>query len=431
MKTVYVHPIKLNIQQQLLVAGAGLSGCNAVKPVIPPNVVAPWARMEVSQCLSTPETLVYACLAGIDGVIAVVALVQLFRLYMFSRHNSWTRQKVFHCLIGAANLGYTVYFLLNPQAACGDWPCWPHACGFVLIAVPQIVFLGTFLLLLSFWVDLCHQATDREEEEEDDDDDEDQTYTALPPSSPVARSQHAEKHRRCCPWFKKLRVRGRQKFVIAAVMLMCAITATFALLIWYGMGDNGVDSATLAEVYSYFYAVVILLSGGGLAAYGLSLYHKMCKLRSGKQQSADITKVAGLAVVSVVCFTLRALLVFISDIPVINIWHVRQENKNIAALSTFLYYCVGESIPAIVMLWVMRDMPPGSRASSLNVRANIFGSHTTREKGLVQPIEAPQGFLARWMVPAVDTETGRVLAFQPNSSSPSREVDRVSPEARR
>ncbi|KAL3680886.1 hypothetical protein R1sor_023842 [Riccia sorocarpa] len=386
--------------------------------------------MELSQCLSTAETLVYTCLAGIDGVIAVIAFVQLLRLCLYSRQNSWTRQKVFHCLIGASNSGYTVYFVLNPQAACRDWPCWPHACGFVLIAVPQIVFLGTFLLLLSFWVDLCHQATDREEEEEDEEEEGNETYAALPPSSPVARPQHAEKYRRCCPSFKKLRVRGRQKFVIAAVILMCAITAAFALLIWYGMGDNGVDSATLAEVYSYFYAVVILLSGGGLAAYGLSLYHKMCKLRSGKQQSADITKVAGLAMVSVVCFTLRALLVFISDIPVINIWHVRQENKKIAALSTFLYYFVGESIPAIVMLWVMRDMPPGSRAGSPSIRANIFRSNTTRENGLAQPVEA-QGFLGRWIVPALDTETGRALAFKPNSSSSSPEVDRVIPEALR
>ncbi|BBN14897.1 hypothetical protein MPTK1_6g15400 [Marchantia polymorpha subsp. ruderalis] len=405
---------------------------DVVKHVVPPNVVAPWASMDVSQCLSTAETVVYASLAGIDGVIAVAAFVQLFRLYTHSRQNVWTRQKVFHCLIGASNLGYTVYFVLNPQAACGDWPCWPHACGFVLIAVPQIVFLATFLLLLSFWVDVCHQATDQEEEEEDDDDeDENQTYTAVPPSSPVVRLQHVEKHRRCCICIKKLRVRGRQKFVIAAVALMCALTAAFAILIWYGMGDNVVDSATLAEVYSYFYAVVILLSGGGLAVYGLTLYHKMCKLRSGKQ-SADITKVAGLAVVSVVCFTLRALLVFVSDIPVINIWHVRQENKKLAALSTFLYYFVGESIPAIVVLWVMRDMPPGSRSGTHHTRIDTVVNETTLENGLGQTLipqdTLMQGLLGRWMIPTNDAEPGGVYAYKSKASSPSLEVDRVSPD---
>lgn len=308
--------------------------------------------------------LVYASLAAIDLLIAVVAGIQLLRHYLHNKRIGWTRQKVFHCLIGAANIGYALYFILTIVAACKGWTCFSTACGFILIAAPQTLFLATFLLLLSFWVDLCNQANDNEE---DDDEDVGPEYTQLPSSPNNIQSGASKPYRACLP-FRRWRVRGRQRCVIVAVLVIFLLTVAFAVLIWYGMYDNPIDSVKLAQVYANFFALVILLSGGGLAGYGLLLYTKMSRVKSGRA-TADIRKVAGLAVASVVCFTLKAFLVVMSDVTGLNIWHVKRGDSQFCAPIIFLYYLIGESVPSIVVLWVMRDLPPRSCDNSMNGRA--------------------------------------------------------------
>ncbi|CAM6090459.1 unnamed protein product [Calypogeia fissa] len=388
-------------------------------PTLSSDVLVPVATMGLDECLDAAETLVYTMLAGLDALITVVAFIQLLRLYFCNRHAGWTRQKVFHCLIVASNFGYSVYFVLNPVAACGNWACWPNACGFVLIAIPQTIFLATFLLLLSFWVDLCHQATDQDEEEEEDEAD-DGTYS---PSSPGSGQSSVEKQsRRCCVCFRRLRVRGRQKNVIIAVLLMCALTVAFAALIWYGKGDNPVDSQTIAEAYSYFYAIITFLSGGGLAAYGLVLYMKMCRLRSGKA-SEDITKVAGLAVVSVVCFTLRASVIVFSDIPVINIWSGQQE---FSVALTLLYYLVGQSFPSVVVLWVMREIPRRpSFKGIVGHGANGVIVRTRSQAEAEQALLSQQAILDQWIIPAIEAEPP--VSYSRSYKSTPPQVGRASP----
>ncbi|XP_028059951.1 uncharacterized protein LOC114263589 isoform X2 [Camellia sinensis] len=87
------------------------------------------------------------------------------------------------------------------------------------------------------------------------------------------------------------------------------------ILIWIGMGRNPVDSKVVARVYVDFSAVVTLLLGGALACYGLVLFLKMRKVRS-ERASSEMRKVAGLAIVSVLCFTSSALVALFTDIPV-------------------------------------------------------------------------------------------------------------------
>jgi hypothetical protein len=95
-------------------------------------------------------TLVYASLVVIDASIAITSAIQLLRFYAQNQTAGWTRQKVFHCMIGVSNCGFTVYFILDAIAACQGWTCWPNVCGFLAAAAPQIMFLATFLFLLSF-----------------------------------------------------------------------------------------------------------------------------------------------------------------------------------------------------------------------------------------------------------------------------------------
>ncbi|KAH9550979.1 hypothetical protein CY35_10G100000 [Sphagnum magellanicum] len=358
-------------------------------------------------CLSLEMTLVYASLAAIDGFISISAAIQLLRFYVHNPYASWMRQKMFHCMIGASNFGYFLYFVLNPIATCRGWKCWSSLWGFLVSAAPDIVFLTAFLLLLSFWVDLCHQATDHDEE--DDDNHSEQLLSTV--HSQTSKSFY-HYHTWCIPF---RRIRGRQRLVILMVMGMCLLTAAFTGLIWYGMGGNNINSVTIAKVYADLFAIVTLFLGGGLAAYGLLLYNKMCRVKTS-QASADIHKVAGLAVASVVCFSLRAFIVLVFDNPFISIWDLEHVESQLSPTLTFLYYVIGEAIPSIVVLWMMRDMPPRSRDPSLH-------GHSTHDELVEDDVEQAlipdPGLLSQWVV----SPSGRhylVLLGEPSNISPQR-----------
>ncbi|GKU92516.1 hypothetical protein SLEP1_g6230 [Rubroshorea leprosula] len=290
-------------------------------------------------------------LACVDGIIAVLAFTQLIRIHSRNSQLGWTRQKVFHLLIGSTNTGYFIYFVLTLVVACKDWPCWSYSCGFVAMALPRILFFAAFLLLLSFWVDLCHQATDEEE------DDEEQSFLeALLEKSFNRPSSTTSDSRRTCFPFRLIHVGSRQKIVILVTVLVFLLMVTFAVLIWIGMGKNPIDSSTIARVYVDFFAIAILLLGGALACYGLLLSLKMRKVRS-ERASSEIWKVAGLAIVSLICFTSSAFVAIFTDIPMLYHWPELYIDGVYESLLLILYYFLGSSVPSAFLLWVVRELP--------------------------------------------------------------------------
>lgn len=334
-----------------------------------------------------PEVLeaVNISLACVDGVIAVIAFSQLIRIHSRNSQLGWTRQKVFLLMIGSSNMGYFVYFVLTLISACKEWLCWSNSCGFVVMAFPEILFLAVFLLLLSFWVDLCHQA-----DEEDDDDDEWSIREALlamtlnKPSS----SSNSESHRRCCP-FRTVHIGSRQKIVLLVVVLLFVLMMVFAVLIWIGMGKNPIDSSFVTKVYAVFFAIAILLLGGALACYGIFLFLKMRKVRS-QRASSEMWKVAGLAVVSVLCFTSRAIVALCTDIPVLYVSLPRHVNGVSTSLLLILYYCIGSSIPSAFVLWVMRELPAPRVAINLQAEPRTV----TFISGTPASVHHPQSWTA-------------------------------------
>ncbi|XP_077227870.1 tobamovirus multiplication protein isoform X3 [Tasmannia lanceolata] len=300
-------------------------------------------------------------IATIDGFIAALAFSQLLRIHLRNQQIGWTRQKVFHLLIGSSNTGYMIYFISTLVTNCKRWLCWSHACGFVLMACPQILFLAAFLLLLSFWVDLCHQAND-----EDDEDEDNSAHEALL-EKPKTRSGplYVDNCRKCFS-FQGIHVGSRQRFVILVIVLIFALMIAFAVLIWIGKGKNPIDSLVVAKVYIDLYSIAILLLGGALACYGLLLFLKMSKVRSEKAPS-EMWKVAGLAAVSVVCFTSSALVALITYIPVLYHWNSNYTNGVNMSLLIIFYYLIGSSLPSTFVLWVMREMPPQIREAESRV----------------------------------------------------------------
>ncbi|KAH9797708.1 DUF1084 domain-containing protein [Citrus sinensis] len=276
-------------------------------------------------------------LAFVDGIIASLAFAQfldwvcfgltgfeirwkLIRIHLRNSQLGWTRQKVFHLLIGSSNVGYLLYFVLTLVAACNGWLCWSYSCGFIAMAFPRLLLFAAFLLLLSFWVDLCHQPDDEEEEDEE----HGFLEALLKRSLSKPGSPNTDTRRICVP-FHSIHVGSRQKIVILATVLVFILMMTFAVVIWIGMGENPIDSSMVARVYVSLFSIAILLLGGALAGYGLILCLKMRTVRSERAPS-EMWKIAGLAVVSVLCFTPSAF--------------------------------IGSSVPSAFVLWEMRDLPP-------------------------------------------------------------------------
>ncbi|KAG8385321.1 hypothetical protein BUALT_Bualt03G0030600 [Buddleja alternifolia] len=300
---------------------------------------------------------------GEIGKAIAAKLPQLMRIHSRNPHLGWTRQKVFHLMIGSSNLGYFLYFVLTLVAACKGWVCWSHSCGFIVMAFPKILFVAAFLLLLSFWVDLCHQSND------DDEDEGCSPREAL--LEKMNKTDSSTNGRRKCCSFRLIRVGSRQKIVILVILLVFAIMIASSVLIWIGMGTNPIDSAVVAQactlllISSFYYirvyvdlmAVAVLLLGGALACYGLILFLKMRKVRS-ERASSEMRKVAGLAIVSVISFTSSAAVAIGTNIPLFYHWHEQQINDAYTSLLLVLYYFLGSSVPSALVLLVMRELPP-------------------------------------------------------------------------
>ncbi|XP_031279671.1 tobamovirus multiplication protein 1-like [Pistacia vera] len=311
--------------------------------------------LEIREGSCLPRVLVgvNVGLVCVDSIIAILAFTQLIRIHLRNSQLGWTRQKVFHLLIGSSNVGFFLYFALTLVAACYKWPCWSYCCGFIAMAIPRILLFAAFLLLLSFWIDLCHQA---DEEEEEDDDEYGFLEALLKRSLHKPGSSSADSHRICFP-FQSIHVGSRQKIVILVTVLVFLIMITFAVVIWIGMGDNPINSSVVAQVYVALFTIAMLLLGGALACYGLLLCLKMRTVRS-ERASSEMWKIAGLAVVSVLCFTPSAIIALSTGIPVLYHWQELQINGVYTISLLILYYFVGSSVPSIFVLWVMRELPP-------------------------------------------------------------------------
>ncbi|XP_022759126.1 tobamovirus multiplication protein 1-like isoform X5 [Durio zibethinus] len=290
------------------------------------------------KCYPLNFLFVNIALACLDALLAFIAFFQLFRIHLQNQQVGWTRQKVLHLLIGSSSCGYFIYFLCMVVATCQRWLCWSNVCGFVLMAFPKILFLAAFLLLLSFWVDLCHQAND----EEDGDEENGSQQVLLESSKNKAGLSNTDSRWKCCS-FQGIHVDSRQKFVIV--------------------------------VYIDFSATTVLIIGGAFGCYGFLLFSKLRRVRSEKA-SSEMWKVVGLAVVSVLCFISSSLIALLTDIPLFHHWNLKKINGVKALVLLILHYVIGSSVPFAFVLWFMRELPaPSTTNRQVQPRAITFISY--------------------------------------------------------
>ncbi|XP_022561006.1 tobamovirus multiplication protein 1 isoform X2 [Brassica napus] len=292
---------------------------------------------------------------------------QLSRFHRRDKRVGWTRQKVLHLMIGSSNTGSLVYFVAAVIATCTRWHHWSNPFGFLLMAFPKILFLATFLLLLSFWVDVCHQGNGEEEDDDDEESSIQQVFLEKSKSKPGSSS--ASDRRKCCS-FHGIHVGTRQKFVVAAVVLVFILMISFAILIWIASGDNSADPSLLAEVYVDIFASILLITGGGLCFYGMRLLFNLRKVRS-EQVSSEMRKVSGLAGVSVVCFSVSSLIALLTHIPLFYHWNPNKLHGINALVLLIIYYFIGSTLPLAFVLWVLRELPPQNIVSRQEEQTRI------------------------------------------------------------
>ncbi|XP_030462872.1 tobamovirus multiplication protein 1 isoform X2 [Syzygium oleosum] len=317
-------------------------------------------------CPSLEMLLVIAALACVDGALALLAFSQVVRIHLRDQEAGWTRQKVLHLMIGSSNLGYFVFFVLTVVASCERWYCWSRMCGFIFMAYPSILFLAAFLLLLSFWVDFCHQAKD---EGNGEDDEGHNMQQALLANSMIRQDRSDEGNGCKCCSFRNIEVEGRQKFVAAVIMLVFVLMIAFAVIIWIGNGNNPIDSVSIAQIYARLIAVAFLLLGGAIVCYGITLFLKLRKVRS-ESASGDMWKVAGLAAVCMMSFTSSASVALSTETPLfysLRLWDI---NGVEPPLLLIVYFFIGSSVPSAFLLWVIRELPRP-------ITSNTQGDHAT------------------------------------------------------
>ncbi|KAH1066223.1 hypothetical protein J1N35_031210 [Gossypium stocksii] len=158
-------------------------------------------------------------------------------------------------------------------------------------------------------VDLCHEADDEEEE-----DDQQGFIEALLQNS-INRPRSSIADSRICYPFRLIHVGNRQKIVILV--------------------NHEVMTVYLIQVYVDLFAAAQLLLGGALAYYGLLLCQKMRNVRS-ERASSEIWKVAGLATLSVLCFTSSSFVALFTNIPICFITGMYRTYMSASSNSTWI-----------------------------------------------------------------------------------------------
>eukprot|EP00803_Ostreobium_quekettii_P005968 evm.model.scf_1924.1 EVM.evm.TU.scf_1924.1 scf_1924:5541-7136(-) len=129
------------------------------------DVLPQWWK-NVDDLLEKPcsEDRPYACywyyLALAYGIIAFVAATQLIRIQQRVPDYGWTTQKVFHllnflfCVLRAVS--FALYTLLDEL---NDSNVHQAVAKLVVFDLPGLLFFTTFTLLVLFWAEIYHQAS--------------------------------------------------------------------------------------------------------------------------------------------------------------------------------------------------------------------------------------------------------------------------------
>jgi hypothetical protein len=270
------------------------------------------------------DTAAWAGLAAAYAALAGVAALQLARVHGRVPEYGWTTQKVFHALNAGVGLARAAVFgAVAAGAAPADPPPHRSAAAEAALDAPGLLFFSTYTLLILFWAEIYAQARSR-------------PTRALRPAF--------------------LAVNG----------LVYGLQAGF----W---GWAAADPAAAAGGGPRAAALATLAAASAAAAAGFLLYggRLFLMLRRFPIESAGrrkkLREVGAVTAVCAACFTARAVVAAAaaasaSDSPSSSAWPAGLDVAGHPALNV-AYYAAVELVPAALVLWILRQMPPASGGS--------------------------------------------------------------------
>lgn len=307
-------------------------------------------------------------LAGLYGIIALVALVQLIRIHLRVPEYGMTTQKLFHILNCITALSrcivFSLWFKIITIGGKESHDGMINALANVLLDFPSLLFFTTYTLLVLFWSEIYHQARS--------------LSTAM----------------------------LRPIFIIVNAFVYIVVVAVW---IWMVIVENtshpkaespdneamktSINVQALGyQITSVFLATMSVAVVVGFLFYGCKLYYMLKKFPiESKGRKKKLYEVGMVTVTCCIAFSVRAAMTAVSAF-------VRSARLDVFGhpFYNFLYYSLVEIIPAMLVLWVLRKMPPRRNAVTGNSsggapRRRIFGGSNSApptDSGY-QPIPTP------------------------------------------
>lgn len=258
----------------------------------------------------------YACywyyLALAYGIIAIVAAIQLLRIQHRVPDYGWTTQKVFHllnfvfCVI--RSVSFALYTLLDDLH---DGSHKEAVVKLIVFDLPGLLFFTTFTLLVLFWAEIYHQASNVDT-------------------------------RFLRPYFIKVNI-----FVYVIMIILWALSTVDVL--------HNIPRYASAG----FLTAVSLGAVVGFLVYGCRLFSMLRQFPiESRGRHKKLQEVGLITVICSFCFAARAILL------VLYIFDDRDFDVDLMknALLNIVFYVVCEIFPAILVLGILHRLPPKHKA---------------------------------------------------------------------
>eukprot|EP01114_Cavostelium_apophysatum_P016362 TRINITY_DN4633_c0_g1_i1.p1 TRINITY_DN4633_c0_g1~~TRINITY_DN4633_c0_g1_i1.p1 ORF type:complete len:302 (-),score=22.60 TRINITY_DN4633_c0_g1_i1:43-948(-) len=271
------------------------------------------------------NTLVYV-LAGLYGVVLIIPIIQLIRLFV--RLNvgcGMTTQKLFFLLIFLSCSARLAFFLIVP---------WQHGKFFmvdfsddpvftVFEIFPSALFFTTYTLLILFWAEIIHHA----------------------------RNQSLN-----------LPQRLRSSFLIANLLVYLILGAFFVMM--YFMDSK--HWRTLDISMNLFLCFIFIAAAFGFLLYGGKLYKMLKQFPiESRGRTSKLKEVGWVSIVCKFCFIVRAILL------VCGTFYSLVDMKD-AFIG--VYYGTVEVVPSLLVLFILRKLPPKRRLDTSGVTSPFLKS---------------------------------------------------------
>jgi len=258
--------------------------------------------------MSHSPILVYGLTAAY-GVLVLIPIIQLFRIFKRVPELGWTTQKLFLFLTMLSSLVRCAFFAVVPYLDQGNFfmENFEEPAFTILDTLPGALYFSTYTLLILFWAEIIHHA----------------------------RNQSISFPQKLRPIFMTINV------------LVYLFLGAFWLLLYFLSSSLTQLLDILLNVYM---AIIYLGAALGFIVYGGRLYLmlKQFPIESRGRQS-KLKEVGWVTVICTTVFSLRALLLLV-------ITFVTQIELNDIFIA--VYYALVEVIPALLVLYVLRKLPP-------------------------------------------------------------------------